>query len=383
MHRIPTAAEIISIVEARTSERVDLEFKSEAWGGSDQGKKECLKDITALANTRGGVILVGVKEKENAAEAIVPLDTSTAEAERGRIENLIHAGVEPRVYGVTVELVSVDGGVVIGIAVPRSPARPHRVTSGGTNRFWLRNSTGAYEANVSDLKNMFLQSAEITERAQVWHRSRLARAQIAEVAPKIASDRSALVVHLIPADAFGGANLIDPKAAYDMYNRFQPIGAGLGNRRFVFDGFVHLRDGEKCHGYTLVRRDGIVEAVKIKIANEERKTVPILAVEGQLVAAVHAYMNALFDIGVVPPVYALATVTGVQGHRLIARSPFDDEGDEIVLDTLHLPMVSIEQAETETVVGDALRPMLDALWNAGGYAGSYSFESGSWKRSTT
>jgi predicted HTH transcriptional regulator len=213
MPGIPDTKQIEALVAARASESVTLEFKAEPWVASDGGKRECLKDITSLANTAGGLILVGIKERGSAADAILPLTAADAASERTRIADLVTAGVEPRLYGVQVEAVSVSGGVVLALAIPRSPSRPHRVTSQGTNKFWLRNSTGAYEANVADLRRLFLGGQEFAERAERYHLERAHIAFTGDVMPTLAHASSHIIFHVIPASAFELPSSVDLKRA--------------------------------------------------------------------------------------------------------------------------------------------------------------------------
>ena len=104
MANIPNAKEIERLVAARAAESLTLEFKAAPWERNDQGKREALKDITAMANTRGGSILIGVAEDNNAASGLRPISAEAAEAERSRINDLVTAGVEPRLTALALRL---------------------------------------------------------------------------------------------------------------------------------------------------------------------------------------------------------------------------------------------------------------------------------------
>lgn len=377
MPRIPTADEIQQIVAAGTAERIDLEFKAKPWDRGDNGKREALKDITAMANTRGGLILIGIGEENNAAKDLAPLSEADAESERSRINDLIYGGVEPRLYGVIVEAVPIAGGAVLAIAIPRSPSRPHRVSTGGVNRFYLRNSTAVYEPNVMDLRNLFLQSAEIAERAERYHRDRLGPIRSGDIVDNMSTERGSIIMHIIPADAFSATTVVDPGRAYELQGKFRPIGVTDFTPRFTFDGFLNLRGGETCHGYRLVRRDGIVEAVKVGLASRE-DVLPAYVVEARIVRAAHLYAEGLMAAGVVPPLYAFVTLEGAGGRRVVYDTYQDDDGTAIPREDLHLPVAVIESAESKEVVGTAFRAAFDAMWNAGGFIRSISFPDGQW-----
>ncbi len=378
MTRVPTTAEINAIVIGNAAESATLEFKAAPWERNDSGKRECLKDITALANTRGGTIIVGIAQESNATNRLVPMDNPAAETERSRVNDLIYAGVEPRLYGVNIEAVAVEGGVVLAIVVPRSAARPHRVTAQGTNRFYLRNSTGVYEANVADLRNLFLQGVEIRERALRWHEERRIELRAGDIVANIATTPDCLVLHLIPADAFTTQTTLDVRAMLNMQQQFWPIGGEGFTPRFTFDGFLAYRGGDPCHGYTLVQRNGIVEAVKVGFFNNANNTLNARGIEGFLVKYTRRYAAALLELGAIAPIYALATLEGTRGAH-ISSGELGEGARPIRHDKLALPVSVIESIDSDAEVARAYRAAFDALWNAGGLAGSLQFnDSGEW-----
>jgi len=380
---IPTPGEIERLVAVAAAESLTLEFKATPWDRSDQGKREALKDITALANTRGGLILIGITEENNAAKCIAPITAELAEAERSRINDLVMAGVEPRLYGVTIEAVPVEGGAVLVISVRRSPSRPHRVTSSNSNRFWLRNSTGAYEANVADLRSLFLQSADITERAEQYHRERVSALRSSDIVANLSDEPGSIVLHLIHSDAFSGNSPVDPKQAYEIGATFAPLGVFDRISRFTFDGFLNERGGDKCHGYTLVRRNGILEGVKIGLANR-RDILPAFQIEAIIANWTLRYVNGLSHLGVVPPFLALVTLEGTNKRRVVYGTSVDvDDNGPITRKDLHLPMVVIEAWDSPATIGDAFKPAFDAMWNAGGHEGSLSYATGRWEQRAT
>ncbi|MEQ1609448.1 MAG: ATP-binding protein [Hyphomonadaceae bacterium] len=372
-------AELTGLIDVKASESVTLEFKAAAYSRNDDGKKELLKDLTAFANTRGGLLVIGVAEQDNAAIAITPITRAEAEAERSRINDLLRAGVDPRVFGVETKIIEVEGGVVLVVSIPRSAGRPHRVTSGHSNRFWLRNSTSAYEADVGQLRALFLQSAEILEQAEAHHRERIPLIKNGDPLGNIAKEPDGLFLHIIPAEAFSGAPVVDPVQAQAIGHHFQPIASDGGySPRFSFDGYMNFRGATPSYGYTLVRRNGIVEATKIKIGGGA--DFPADPTEVRLIQPTFRYAQGLLKLGVSPPFYAYATLQGVKGRDLISQyvSRYGDNMESPGRNVLHLPVAVLENAESIDDVALAFRPAADAIWNAWGYACSPSYKDGKW-----
>jgi hypothetical protein len=119
------------------AEADDLDWKS-ALPNTDvaESREEFAKDVAALANTRGGVIVFGVAEDRGrgTAKAVTPVDISErAQAKlRSTAANLVH----PFVSGLDIVPVMANEGDASGVlvvVVPASPDAPHLL--GGQDKF--------------------------------------------------------------------------------------------------------------------------------------------------------------------------------------------------------------------------------------------------------
>lgn len=50
------------LVDSQVQEGIDLEYKSELYGGGDEERRELLRDVVSMANAQGGLILLGITE---------------------------------------------------------------------------------------------------------------------------------------------------------------------------------------------------------------------------------------------------------------------------------------------------------------------------------
>jgi len=138
-----TALHIKAMVSNGVTEAFDLDLKKETYGGSDQDKRELAKDVAALANTAGGVIIIGVDEDDQGRASATP-GTTISDREKTRLQQIIAAGVVPMPV---FDIISVDdenlaeGLGYLLIAVPRSPTAPHAVTKNPDLRYPKRNGT--------------------------------------------------------------------------------------------------------------------------------------------------------------------------------------------------------------------------------------------------
>jgi predicted HTH transcriptional regulator len=83
-----------------------------------------LKEVSSLANTRGGHLLIGIDGNGGVASGFAAL-TGSAEHELRRLESLAQTGIAPPVAGLQAKAVSLaGGGFVVVIRVPASRQAP-------------------------------------------------------------------------------------------------------------------------------------------------------------------------------------------------------------------------------------------------------------------
>lgn len=205
-----TYEHIVQAVAAGVVEEAGLDWKQEL---PQRGKiDETTKDIAAMANSGGGVIVYGVAESSGRAEAVSPV--SIMETARLMILSAA-ASAQPMVQGLELRALPSSGdsevGVVVAI-VPGSPNAPHMVgqkhlygapvRNGPTTvwldersierayaeRFSLRSSSKALlESMVEDLKDRLHLPGKTwllgvaTPLAPVTHNNDLSRQEVSEM----------------------------------------------------------------------------------------------------------------------------------------------------------------------------------------------------------
>lgn len=91
-------------------------------------EQEFAKDVTALANHAGGLLLIGVDEQDGAASEAVPsVSDPDRDSQRLRQALVNHAQPVPRTAFVPIPAV---GGHQLAVIIPPSPLAPHAVTGG-------------------------------------------------------------------------------------------------------------------------------------------------------------------------------------------------------------------------------------------------------------
>lgn len=154
------AGDIENLVINGVPESNQLDYKEALPGSDDEGKKEFLRDVSAMANASGDLVY-GVREQrggEGGASAIevVGLVGIDIDATKLWMENLIRDCIKPRLTGLDVRAVPVgDSKVVLIARVPRSWNSPHVVEFKKHWRFYSRGAAGNYQMDVAQLRQAF------------------------------------------------------------------------------------------------------------------------------------------------------------------------------------------------------------------------------------
>ncbi|MDX2974573.1 AlbA family DNA-binding domain-containing protein [Kribbella solani] len=175
--------QIQSLVTNEVAEEFDLDFKRELYGNKDADRKALAGDVAALANTAGGVIILGVEENDQAV-AVRADGVDLSDAEERRMRQIIASSTAPVP---TFDIIKVPGEGVssrgfYAIAVPRSIRAPHGVIVNDGYRFPKRNgSTTRYisESEIADAyRDRFNGTEQQTRRIEQVESEALARLDI-------------------------------------------------------------------------------------------------------------------------------------------------------------------------------------------------------------
>lgn len=129
-----TEAAVDRIVSQSVQESEVLDFKKELWikGGNPNwpDELEFAKDVSALANHKGGIVLVGVDEAKRAAISKHPIPaTVDSEAEERRLRAALINHQAPLATCEFVWIPVGAGGHYLAVVVPNSPRAPHAVVT--------------------------------------------------------------------------------------------------------------------------------------------------------------------------------------------------------------------------------------------------------------
>lgn len=127
--------DIEELVNNSVGESKALEYKLELNLSNDDGKRELLKDVSAMANSSGGLMIVGIEEERDPSgrptglpKSAVGLDVNV-DREITRIHSIIRDGIDPRIPSIRINSIGgFSNGAMILIKIIKSWSSPHMVT---------------------------------------------------------------------------------------------------------------------------------------------------------------------------------------------------------------------------------------------------------------
>ncbi len=144
-------SEVCRLIDEGESD--ELELKSWRLLDSDGARKHVVKTVIAMANTEGGVFLLGVTDDgqvdgpEHNDDGVMPVEVQEAAAE---VKNWITEHIEPSVV-VKIRPVVHDGHYLLSTTVEPSEKRPHSDKGG---RFFVRSGASSRPAWHRDVVGM-------------------------------------------------------------------------------------------------------------------------------------------------------------------------------------------------------------------------------------
>jgi hypothetical protein len=198
-------ADLSELIALGYRERRTLDLKATLPGTAPADATEFLYDVSSFANAAGGHLVFGLGERDGVPVELLGIETTRVDTGLSRLQSLMQDGIDPRISGVDVWPVPSASGDVAAIIVriPKSPQLPHMVVHRGHNKFYGRNSNGKYPLRASELRALFLSSAQAAQQIVQFREERLSLIYSGNApVPLVAEGRFRCVVHLVPLASF-------------------------------------------------------------------------------------------------------------------------------------------------------------------------------------
>jgi len=170
------------LIETKAEENLHLDFKasgaldfSNRIKTDEEIKNEIAKDVSAFANSEGGIIIYGLKEKKHIAKKISPIDGG--EVSKERLEQIIQSRIKRPIKNLKIKPIRIDDDIqksIYIVIIPQSDDFPHMSSDGC---FYKRNNFNNVKYMEYELRrdyltqksvNLNLQFPVINKAGKVW-----------------------------------------------------------------------------------------------------------------------------------------------------------------------------------------------------------------------
>lgn len=366
-------ADLNNLVANGVPESPAIDYKRDTYGNADGDKREFLADVTSFANTVGGDIVIGVDEANGLPTGLNPL-TGDIDAEIRRLESIALMGIEPRLTNLRIRAISIVGGHVIIIRIPRSFIPPHRVIAQNSNRFFARAGSKKYEPDVEQLRHLFVDTSTILERIRSFRADRLIKITAGDT-PIPLGPLGKVVLHVVPLPTFADGRMADivSELAKGTHVPVPLDELGLPFRDAVnLDGYLNCAVGAPGtrSAYVQFFRNGSIEGVgELRSDDRVRSRFISRDLTNIVVSRVRQYLDVLkaYDLGL--PIYIFLSFCNAgqifYRHADVSGMSWADSGP-MSRDIVALPEIYVDNFEVDVI--DVMRPAFTTLWNAFGFA---------------
>jgi len=383
------------LVNVKERENLYLEYKRQLHRFDiEKDKIEFLYDLTAFANSNGGDIIYGIKEKydnknipTSIPESIVGLDSSiNFDNLQQNIIAFAMTKVEPPLIGLQFRWLDYNDKKILIVRIPRSWAKPHSVKNNDDIRVYIRTESGKAPLQYREIKQMIIESSTMIDKIKNFRNERLEQLKQNEL--YIYGAPSITVIHMIPLMSFESGNIYNVQFLKNEINSNSclPLGnIGIDKYRYNFDGYVEIGElNNKPACYLLVFRNGILESANNRFIENHNGhySFPAEELEKHILYAFKQYMDFYKCIKQPLPIIACISIMGTKDVHLRSWqnsvSNYLSPSQPIDRQELLLPEIIVENYDIKPT--DVLRPIFDAIWNAADMPRSMSYnEDGSYK----
>jgi len=360
------------------SEAIDYKEKVES---TDRGNFDFAKDVCAFANSEGGDIVIGVKER-NLTSVSYPGIDSPIDAQN-RLNDIILSRIEPRIHGATFHEIRIDNSekYLLIVRVPKSFNGPHWENS--KRNFYRRHNQRNDLMSWREVQNSFLYKRNVSENIRDFLSKRMQNHLYGKVytqgPPVSLMPGITVIIHIVPIESFGKDISLDVQKIRDRYSGIGPFPLvltrdGMSWEEFSklnIDGILRYQAPGNNYSYTQLFRNGIVEAVRIYRSFEGKTSLfPIIEFEREFRAWLHTTLKIFKELEVQPPFYAFIIIRDGLGSVIDTRTlggnlpVITNAYSPLDRDPLSIPETIIEDFEENLDV--KLRMIFTAVWNAYG-----------------
>lgn len=179
MNRDPSSwniTDIQNLIDNKIKESINLEYKScPALSKYKDPKMEVSKDVTAFANSEGGIIIYGVIEDKHVPIGIDEgYDPKIISKEW--LEQVIMDNIKPKIEGIKINQIEMgddfNARVIYVVSIPKSDKAPHQASN---NKFNIRRNFISEAMDIDEIRNQIIKAESPEVNIELYFRRFKAR----------------------------------------------------------------------------------------------------------------------------------------------------------------------------------------------------------------
>lgn len=308
-----SAADVESLVADEVQESRILEYKEQLNYSSDGDKKEFLADVSAFANTNGGVLLYGIREARDEK------NNTTGRPEE-IVGLLIQAGVDSLIAAIEA-----------------------RVSDGLSPR---RRESGKYQVDVQELRSLFLERDEWESAAEAMRLSRVNRIRAGGIDRTFAGLKST-IFHMLPLGRLRDTHDVFQDSGSIVKKFLQGADVWDSPRGTLHGPIISHGISGEIHTYLMLLRNGGVEFGSTRFHGQARTNQDVyfyLRVPKVLTELSTTYVKVISEmLKIDPPFALLVSLNGANNRPMIESAQWMDAlPGELQDDPVLIPLTVIE-----------------------------------------
>lgn len=154
-----TEEDILNILNSKLEESINIEFKSSgALSKDNMVKKEISKDISAFANSDGGIIFYGINEENHVAKSLSYIDGN--EFTKEWLENIIISTIQQKIDEIRIIPVRFENDITKTIYVVKIPVSNRRPHINNDKKYYKRYNFQSIPMEEYEVRNLYHKSYE-------------------------------------------------------------------------------------------------------------------------------------------------------------------------------------------------------------------------------
>lgn len=154
MEKTYNQKDIDELISSNKEESINLEFKrADSLKMTDSSKNEIAKDVSAFANSDGGIIIYGIQENDHKASIYSYIDGDHFTKEW--LDQVISSRIQRRIDGLIIDPIRIDGKIdqsIYVVKIPRSYNTPHMTSN---KKYYKRHNFESIEMEEYEIRDLY------------------------------------------------------------------------------------------------------------------------------------------------------------------------------------------------------------------------------------